>query len=175
MSHGVLNSLTHVKHVVAPYWKTTGKVIIAVKTQLQSKLCTEGILRYTAMGHIRHRGQNCYKGGSEMLYLLLLSSCLGRGNSDLLKREVPSVLYGKNTHLHAGCLGRNRTKHRGHHLDWNLRKSTQLGVCVSACDSYRTPKKQDLFWTEIMLHTDWFSSPIFFPVTGFHLTPSHLF
>lgn len=74
MSHEIFNSLTHLKHVVVPYWKTTGKVIIPVKNQLQSKLCTKDMLRYTAMGRTPHPGQNCYKSRTRDLIPVFLSA-----------------------------------------------------------------------------------------------------
>lgn len=114
-------------------------------------------------------GKTVTKGGAEMLYLLFLSSSPGRGSTDLLVREVPSLLYGKNTRLHPGRLGKerrenrvplcpthcNRTKWRGHYLDCNLRISRQLRLCVCMCVCVGNPQE----WDKSLIHLGFPSIP----------------
>lgn len=94
MSHGVLRSLTHAKHVVVPYWKTTGKIITTVKIRSRAnyalRVCRDILPWDTPLTW----GKTVKKGRPEMLYLLLLCSSPAKGSTDLLEREVPSVLYG---------------------------------------------------------------------------------
>lgn len=95
--------------MVAPKRKSTGKVIITVKNQFQNLIMHKGyVKRYCPGTHPSHgakllqkEDQRCYTSHS-------YPAVQDRGSTDVLQRELPSLLYRKKYHLHGGPPGKER-------------------------------------------------------------------